>query len=205
MGRGYDVKVREGVKEMYKGGTRRSLIVKITGIPLSTIYSWTKDVFSPSLVLIQCEACDKKIRTLNINQKYCSPSCKKHAYYLRRKQRNPLLKVLKFVCEHCGQAYQPAHGNAKKYCSEECRKAAANQRRQNHREVEADQLERATFESALDRLRQARRDALNMRIDSTKHSGDIDIVTEYFNKYRGTASVPHELLNEIQDLIKMVK
>ena len=83
----YAPEVKLEIQEMYQEGTPRRRISELKKIPLSTIKSWTRGMVSKPLSFITCTVCGEKTRTLNIQQIYCSLSCKNKANYQQRLER----------------------------------------------------------------------------------------------------------------------
>ena len=196
----YAIEVKKEVRDLYQGGMPRREISDLKAIPLPTVRSWTEDIVSAPLSMIECVVCGKKKRTTNIQQIYCSPNCKDRASYIRRKAKAPQPPIELRTCEHCQKRYQPAHGNALKYCTAKCRKRAAKQRQQNRREQarqvleeqrlqqEQEQLQQELseerFYSCLEQLREVRKRSPNLKIDGHRYSKEIEIVTAYNADHR---------------------
>ena len=182
---GYDLSMKEKVVEMYCEGTRRREIYERKGIPLSTIRSWTKDIVSAPLLMFKCAVCRKQKRTLNIQQIYCSESCKNRANYQRRRERQRETSVPDtHVCQQCGKRYNPTHGNAVKYCSESCRKSAARSRRLKQGNQLQAQASKEQFNQCLELLWKARSDAMDLNIHRAVYRTELDIVTEYYAAHK---------------------
>ena len=177
---GYDLSMKEKVVEMYCGGTPLREIYERKGIPLSTIRSWTKDIVSAPLLMFKCAVCRKQKRTLNIQQIYCSESCKNRANYQRRRERQRETSVPDtHVCQQCGKRYNPTHSNAVKYCSESCRKSAARDQLAVRRDQSQTKSEKEQFNRCIETLLQARQDAMDMKLDRDKYRAELDTLEQF--------------------------
>ena len=83
----YSEKDKSKVINLYESGMPRVKIAKEEGISLSTVRNWTKETVSAPLSFLTCPQCKKRRRRLNIQQKYCSKSCKNAAAYRRSVQQ----------------------------------------------------------------------------------------------------------------------
>ena len=206
----YKMAVKEEVQAMYQAGRSCREISELKGIPLSTIRSWTVDVLlSPGTLL--CAVCGKKKRTSNIQQIYCSESCKNRANYQRR-----LKKTSKALgprsCDRCGKEYQPKHGNAR-YCSVRCRTLKTQERKDRASEVskqiEVQQIEeRADLIRCLERCEQAKTEAINdSKISGSACRTELDTIETYYQKYessRDKSFMDQLLRDRIQDIFRSV-
>ena len=216
----YPAEVREKAIRLYQEGTPRSQIAEQMEIPLATIRSWTKEIVSIPLSFIKCKECGKKKRTLNIQQEYCSPSCKNRASYLRRLEKERLLESRPHqICQHCEKQYQPAHRHATKYCSKKCSIKASNDKRRRkleHARFQKEQarrreeeerrrieLEQTHIDTLIEKLLKAKGERDDLKIDGHKYREEIDFVTEYRNKNRQSLSEVQEY--KIQDIFKSVR
>ena len=172
----YDPDVKAEVQEIYRSGKPRAQISKEKGIPLSTISYWTRHTVSELLSFITCVVCGRQKRTLNIQQRYCSESCKNRANYHRRRDRGqtkcPEPEPQK--CEQCHKEYIPTHGNVSKYCGEACRESAAKVRQWKGT--------KGAFDESLNRLLRANKEEFGINRD--KYREDIEIVENYDRKNR---------------------
>lgn len=200
MGRGYDVEVKVQAQAMYREGTPRRDIADTMGIPLSTIRLWTVDIVSAPLSFVKCVVCGKKKRTMNIQQQYCSSSCKSRANYQRRRQRLPGPTTRN--CEHCGKVYPPRHGNAIKYCTAECRRKASIERRVKRRDQSHEIAEKEQFYHCLETLFQAKRDTHDTKIDSHRYRTELDTIAGYFDTHKSALSQSD--FNRVQDIFQSV-
>ena len=207
----YKMAVKEEVQAMYQAGHSCREISEREGIPLSTIRSWTVDVLlSPGTFL--CAVCGKKKRTTNIQQIYCSESCKNRVSYQRRlKKTNKALGPR--PCDHCGKEYQPEHGNAR-YCSVKCRNLNKRARLERGREVseqlEAVQREEAElFDSAKNRVESGIKAAINdNKISGVQYRTELDIIEAYYQKYGSSTDIGkmnQSLRDRIQRIFRSVK
>ena len=202
----YKMAVKEEVQAMYQAGLSCREISESKGIPLSTIRSWTVDVLlSPGTFF--CALCGKKKRTSNIQQIYCSESCKNRANYQRRlKKTNKALGPR--TCGRCGKEYQPKHGNAL-YCSVKCRNLKTRERLERDREVseqlEAVQREEAEqFDSAKNRVESGIKAAINDgRISGVEYRAVLDIIQVYYAKHQ--SSMNQKLWNRVQKIFSSVR
>ena len=201
----YDLEVKAEAVEMYKKGTPRREISETMEIPLSTIRNWTQNIESAPLSIIKCAFCGEKQRIQNIQQKYCSKSCKNRAHYLRCRERmsepgpeTPL------ICQHCGKRYTPKHANAIRYCSGKCRRSAANERRREQRyQSHVQSAPKEHFHRCLKTVEQSRKDALSTTIDSNKYRTEIDTIEQYYAKNR--SSLSQREFERVQDVFRSVK
>ena len=172
----HDPEVKAEVEAMYKKGIPRQDISESTKIPLSTISCWTRHTVSEPLSFITCVVCGRQKRTLNIQQRYCSESCKNRANYHRRRDRGqtkrPEPEPQK--CEQCHKEYIPTHGNVSKYCGEACRESAAKVRQWKGT--------KGAFDESLNRLLRANKEEFGINRD--KYREDIEIVENYDRKNR---------------------
>ena len=202
----YKMAVKEEVQAMYREGHSCREISESKEMPLSTIRSWTVDVLlSPGMFF--CALCGKKKRTSNIQQIYCSESCKNRANYQRRlKKTNKALGPR--ICDRCGKEYQPKHGNAR-YCSVKCRNLKTRERLERDREVseqlEAVQLEEAEqFHCCLLRAESGIKAAINDgRISGVEYRGELDIIEAYYAKHQ--SSMDQFLWNRVQKIFRSVR
>ena len=204
----YPAEVREQAIQLYQEGTPRRQIADQMEIPSSTIRSWTKEIVSIPLSFIKCKVCRKKKRIPNIQQQYCSTSCKNRASYLRRLEKERLLESRPHqICQHCEKQYQPAHRHATKYCSKKCRIKASNDKRrrkleharQKRRRI---QLEQTHIETLIERLLKARGERGDLKIDRDKYSTEIAIVEEYWDKNMRSLSEVQEY--KIQEIFRSI-
>ena len=181
----YDEAVRSEVINQYLGGKPRRQIAETKGIPLSTVRSWTKDIVSAEAMQIKCAVCGKQKRTLNIQQVYCSMSCKNRANYLRRRERERLTSAVPDtrICDYCGKRSVPSHGNGVKYCCATCRKRAVQQRRAVKQAIARRFSEKHKFNQSLETVLQARRDAINDgRISRAEYRTELDTIEQYLRQ-----------------------
>lgn len=208
----YPAEVREKAIRLYQEGTPRRQIAEQMEIPLATIRSWTKEIVSIPLSFIKCKECGKKKRTLNIQQEYCSTSCKNRANYKRRRDKErPLEQRPHQICQHCKKQYQPTHRHQTKYCSKKCRTKEANEKRRRkleHDRIQAEQkrrriqLEQTHIETLIERLLKAKLERGDLKIDGDKYSTEIDFVTEYWHKNMRSLSEVQEY--KIQEIFRSV-
>ena len=162
---------------MYRDGTPRGEISKQEGVPLPTIWYWTKDVVSEPLSFIQCAACGKQKRTLNSQRKYCSEGCKNRANYLRRKK--------------CLSETEPEPP----LTSDPYRMQADAVLQVDPSRISEEQLDRC-----LEILEQAEPDPNNMSAYTERYRKELDTVEQYYAENKGSVS-PTEY-NRIQDIFK---
>lgn len=208
----YPAEVREQAIQLYQEGTPRRQIADQMEIPSSTIRSWTKEIVSIPLSFIKCKVCRKKKRTPNIQQKYCSTSCKNRASYLRcLEKERPLESRPHQICQHCEKQYQPAHRHATKYCSKKCSTKASNDKRRRkleHARIQAEQkrrriqLEQTHIDTLIQRLLKARGERGDLKIDGAKYRMEIDFITEYRRKNMRSLSEMEEY--KIQEIFRSV-
>ena len=199
----YPAEVREKAIRLYQEGTPRRQIAEQMEIPLATIRSWTKEIVSIPLSFIKCKECGKKKRTLNIQQEYCSPSCKNRANYKRRRDKErPLEQRPHQICQHCERSFQPATWHPTKYCSKKCRTKEANEKRRRkleHVRIQAEQkrrriqLEQTHIETLIETLLEARWERDDLRIDGDKYRSEIDFLTQYRKKNTDSISAVQEV------------
>ena len=207
----YSEKEKSQVIDLYESGMPRGEIAKKEGISLSTVANWTKETVSAPLSFLTCPRCKKRRRRLNIQQKYCSKSCKNAAAYRRSVQRVDGTATPPQQCDHCGRRYTPKHGNALIYCSKRCRTAASNQRRKAKSDlIAAEQAaEQAHIEAkqqdidhCIKTLQQARRANLETStISRSRYSAEIETISLFIRQGNPTPGQ----WNAIQDLIKSVR
>ena len=208
----YPAEVREQAIQLYQEGTPRRQIADQMEIPSSTIRSWTKEIVSIPLSFIECKVCRKKKRTPNIQQQYCSTSCKNRASYLRRLEKErPLESRRHQICQHCEKQYQPAHRHRTKYCSKKCSTKASNDKRRRkleHARIQAEQkrrriqLEQTHIETLIERLLKARGERGDLKIDGDKYRMEIDFITEYWRKNMRSLSEVQEY--KIQEIFRSI-
>ena len=207
----YKMAVKEEVKAMYQAGYSCLEISESEEIPLSTIRSWTVDVLrSPGTFF--CAECGKKKRPSNIQQIYCSESCKNRANYQRRlKKTNKALGPR--TCGRCGKEYQPLHGNAR-YCSVRCRNLKTQERKDRasevRKQIEAVQLEEAEqFDSAMNRVESGIKAASNDgRVSGVEYGAELDIIEAYYEKHTNatdTRKMNQLLRDRIQEIFRSVR
>ena len=199
----YPAEVREQAIQLYQEGTPRRQIADQMEIPSSTIRSWTKEIVSIPLSFIKCKVCRKKKRTPNIQQKYCSTSCKNRASYLRRLEKEcPLESRPHQICQHCEKQYQSAHRHRTKYCSKKCSTKASNDKRRRkleHARIQAEQerrrieLEETHIDTLIETLLEARWERDDLRIDGDKYRSEIDFLTQYRKKNTDSISAVQEV------------
>ncbi|MXZ44676.1 MAG: hypothetical protein F4Z01_06865 [Gammaproteobacteria bacterium] len=202
----YKLAVKEKVVAMYQAGVSCREISLTEEIPLSTIRSWTVDVLlSPRTFF--CAVCGKNKRTKNIQQIYCSESCKNRANYQRRlKKTNKALSVR--PCDRCGKEYQPKHGNDR-YCGVKCRNLNKRERVERASEVrkqlEVQQREVAEqFASAMNRVESGIKAAMNDgRISGVAYRAELDTIEAYYQKHE--SSISQRLRDRIQDIFRSVR
>ena len=198
----YKPEVKLEVIDLYRGGMPRRRISESKGIPLSTVRSWTQDIVSAEATQIKCVVCGKKKRTLNIRQVYCSISCKNRANYQRRRQREVAVPDTR-ICQHCGNRYQPRHGNAIKYCGTECRNKASVGRLKRSQVQSQVRSEKEHFDRCVECVLQARKEASDMKIDRKQYRSEIDTIAEYFATYKRSFS--QQAFDTIQQIFQSVK
>ena len=198
----YKPEVKSEVIDLYRGGIPRRRISESKGILLSTVRSWTQDIVSAEATQIKCVVCGKKKRTLNIRQVYCSISCKNRANYQRRRQREVAVPDTR-ICQHCGNRYQPRHGNAIKYCGTECRNKASVGRLKRSQVQSQVRSEKEHFDRCVECVLQARKEASDMKIDRKQYRSEIDTIAEYFATYKRSFS--QQAFDTIQQIFQSVK
>ena len=208
----HPAEVREQAIRLYQEGTPRRQIADQMEIPSSTIRSWTKEIVSIPLSFIKCKVCNKKKRAPNIQQQYCSTSCKNRASYLRRLEKErPLESRPHQICQHCKKQYQPAHRHRTKYCSKKCSTKASNdtrRRKLEHDRIQAEQkrrriqLEQTHIDTLIETLLKARGERDDLKIDGDEYSTEIAIVEEYRKKNMRSLSEAQEY--KIQEIFRSV-
>ena len=207
----YSEKDKSKVINLYESGMPRVKIAKEEGISLSTVRNWTKETVSAPLSFLTCPQCKKRRRRLNIQQKYCSKSCKNAAAYRRSVQQADGTAAQPRQCRHCGERYIPKHGNALRYCSKQCRTAASNQRRKAKLDlIKVEQAaEQARIEAkqrdidhCIKTLQEARRANLNTStISRSRYSAEIDTLSLFIREGNPT----QEQRDAIQVLFRYVR
>ena len=109
---------------MYRGGTRPSRIAERLGIPLSTIYGWTRDLQSRRLSVFDCPVCCELTVRRHLRRKYCSDKCKSKAKYRRAQKTKPV--IVKCKEKDCIKHFKVRTN--KRYCSKRCKNRAAKRR-----------------------------------------------------------------------------
>ena len=207
----YSEKEKSKVINLYESGMPRVKIAKEEGISLSTVRNWTKETVSAPLSFLTCPQCKKRRRRLNIQQKYCSKSCKNAAAYRRSVQQADGTAAQPRQCRHCGERYIPKHGNALRYCSKQCRTAASNQRRkakldlikaEQAAEVARIEAKQQDIDHCIETLKAARKaDLYTSRIDRIRYSAELATLSRFMQEGNPT----QVQWNVIQDLLRSVR
>lgn len=121
----YSPEVKENACKMYREGKSPRHINETTGIPLSTIYGWVRNVY-PLVYWIVCPVCKKEAGKTRPNRKYCSPECRRKAKYHRLKKTTPPPSRR---CIECKTSFEPRSDARHTYCSKRCKNRAATRRK----------------------------------------------------------------------------
>lgn len=94
--------VKEKACKMYhRGGTHPRRIAERMGIPLSTIYGWTRNLQSRRSAVFESPVCGELTVRRHLSRKYCSDKCKSKSKYRRSRK----IKRVSRRCIECRTSF----------------------------------------------------------------------------------------------------
>ena len=159
----YPPEVKEKACKMYRGGTHPSRIAERLGIPLSTIYGWTRDLQSRRLSVFDCPVCRELTVRRHLRRKYCSEKCKSKAKYRRSQKTKQVFRR----CIECRKSF-PVRTN-KLYCSKQCKNRAAKRRERQ-------------LNPCIETLEKAIEDAPDKKIKNDDYETEITTINHFLTK-----------------------
>ena len=181
-GMSYPPEVKKRVCQMYREGTLPKRIAEKEGIPLNTIYRWTRFVLPPRRPPITCQVCGKEAEKTHPSREYCSPKCRrraKHRRFLDKEKKKPVF--VKCEEESCQEQF-PERSN-KQFCSPKCKNKVAKRRQRN-----------------IETLEKVIKDAPDNKINQGDYESEISTIKHFLTG----RSLPKRQRERVQNILKQV-